>query len=73
MIITSKPLWKLVDDKNMTGKDIRHGTGLSVTVIPNLFKNGNITNNVLTRICQALNCDIADICEVVSNEQEIAQ
>ncbi|WP_307634778.1 helix-turn-helix domain-containing protein [Trueperella abortisuis] len=41
--------------------------------IAKLGRDGNVTTTVLVRICEALNCDIADICEVVPNEQENAQ
>ncbi|MDR6938524.1 helix-turn-helix transcriptional regulator [Arcanobacterium hippocoleae] len=73
MTITSKPLWKLLIDRDMTREDLRHATGLSPATIAKLGRDGNVTTDVLARICTALECDINDICEVVPNEQEIAQ
>lgn len=70
MIITFKPLWKLLIDKNMTQEDLGHATGLSTATIAKLGKDGNETTDVLARICQARDSDIADICEVVPNEKE---
>lgn len=68
MIITFKPLWKLLIDRDMTREDLRHATGLSPATIAKLGKDGNVTTDVLARICEALDCDIADICEVVPTD-----
>lgn len=64
MIITFKPLWKLLIDRDMTREDLRQATGLSPATIAKLGKDGNVTTDVLTRICQALHCDVGDICAV---------
>ncbi|WP_462333999.1 helix-turn-helix domain-containing protein [Varibaculum cambriense] len=64
MTITFKPLWKLLIDRDMTREDLRQATGLSPATIAKLGKDGNITTDVLARICTALECDVADICEV---------
>lgn len=71
--VTYKRLWKLLIDKDLQKQDLRHMTGLSGATIAKLGRDENVTTTVLVKICQALNCDIADICEVVSNEQENAQ
>ncbi|MDR6938668.1 helix-turn-helix transcriptional regulator [Arcanobacterium hippocoleae] len=68
MTITFKPLWKLLIDRDMTREDLRHATGLSPATIAKLGRDGNVTTDVLARICQALDCDIADICEVVPTD-----
>lgn len=35
------------------------------------LNNGdNVTTDVLARICEALDCDIADICEVVPTDMK---
>lgn len=68
MIITFKPLWKLLIDRDMTREDLRHATGLSPATIAKLGKDGNVTTNILARICEAVGCDVADICEVVPTD-----
>lgn len=68
MIITFKPLWKLLIDRDMTREDLRHATGLSPATIAKLGKDGNVTTDILARICEAVGCDIADICEVVPTD-----
>lgn len=61
MIITFKPLWKLLIDRDMTREDLRHVTGLSPATIAKLGKDGNVTTDVLARICQALDCRLEQI------------
>ncbi len=64
MIISYKKLWKILIDKNMNKKDLRLAAGISTTAIAKLGKSANITTDILVKICMALDCDIADICEI---------
>lgn len=73
MTITFKPLWKLLIDRDMTREDLRQATSLSPATIAKLGKDGNITTDVLARICQALNCDITDICTIHEPEEPTQQ
>ena len=65
MTITFKPLWKLLIDRDITREELRRQTGLSPAIIAKHRRDGNVTTDVLARICKALNCNIADICEAV--------
>lgn len=56
--ISYKPLWKLLIDRNMTKQDLRKATGLSAATIAKMGKDGNVTTDVLLRICSALGCNI---------------
>jgi DNA-binding Xre family transcriptional regulator len=58
-------LWKLLIDKKMNKQNLRELTGISTASIAKLVKGENITTDVLLKICDALQCDIADIMEVV--------
>ncbi|MDM8244379.1 helix-turn-helix domain-containing protein [Limosilactobacillus vaginalis] len=64
-LISYNKLWKLLIDKNMKKKDLQEASGISAASIAKLGRNGNVTVEVLVKICNALNCDIGDICEVV--------
>lgn len=68
MAISYKKLWKLLIDKNMKKKDLREAAGISTVSMAKLSKNKNINTDVLVKICNALNCDIADIMEIVNEE-----
>ena len=65
MRITFKPLWKLLIDRDMTREDLRRATGPSPATIAKLGKDGNVTTNVLLRICQTLQYNLEDIVEIV--------
>ncbi len=54
MRITFKPLWKLLIDRDMTREYLRRAAGLYPATIAKLSKDGNVTTNVLLRICQTL-------------------
>ena len=62
--ISYNKLWKLLIDKKMNKKDLRLSARVSTAVIAKLGKGGNVTTDVLLKICNVLNCDIADIMEV---------
>lgn len=70
MAISYNKLWKLLIDKNMNKKALREQAGLSSGTIAKLGKNENITTDVLVKICKTLNCDISDIMEINSNEED---
>lgn len=60
-------LWKMLIDKNMKKSDLKAIAGISSTSVAKLGKGDNITTEVLLRICEALDCDISDIMEVVKD------
>ncbi|MCH3999337.1 MAG: helix-turn-helix transcriptional regulator [Lachnospiraceae bacterium] len=63
--ISYKKLWKLLIDKNMTKMDLKDAAGVSAASIAKLGKGGNITTDVLLKICNALDCRLEDIMETV--------
>ena len=67
MHISYNKLWKLLIDKNMNKQALREASGISSASIAKLGKGANITTEVLLRICEALDCDISDIMEVVKD------
>lgn len=71
MTICYNKLWKLLIDKNMKKKDLRLATGMSTTALAKLGKNQHVSTDILVKICRVLNCDIADILEIVREDSEI--
>jgi putative transcriptional regulator len=57
-------LWKLLIDRNMLKKDLKEKAGLSSNAIAKMGKGGDVSTQVLSRICEALNCDLEDIVEL---------
>ena len=60
-------LWKLLVERNMTKTDLMEITGLSSRIIAKLSKNETVTTETVARICEALNCNVGDIMECVSD------
>ena len=54
-------LWKLLIDKNLKKKDLREIAGLSTNVIAKMGKNGDVSTEVLRKICATLECKVEDI------------
>lgn len=71
--ISYNKLWKMLIDKNMNKQDLKEKSGISTASIAKLGKGENITTSVLLKICNALECDISDIMEVVVDDSEIEQ
>jgi DNA (cytosine-5)-methyltransferase 1 len=68
MYMDYSKLWKLLIDKGMTKTDLMDLTGISSRVLAKLSKNETVTTDTLTRICAALNCNVSDIMDCVSEE-----
>ena len=67
MAVSYKKLWKLLIDKDMRKEDLRLKAGISTNTMAKLGKNENVNTEMLVKICTALNCDIADIMEIVED------
>ena len=65
MSISYKKLWKLLMDKDMKKKDLKIAAGISSSSITKMSKNENVSTETLTKVCVALDCDIADIVEII--------
>ena len=63
--ISYKKLWKLLIDKDMKKQDLREAAQLSSSTVAKLTHGENVSTAVLLKICTALQCDIADIMEIV--------
>lgn len=69
MAVSYKPLFKLLIDRNMKKKDLAERAGLSLATITKMGRDGTtVTTDVLAKICVALNCGIADIVEIIPDE-----
>lgn len=66
MAVSYKKLWKLLIDRDLKKKDLRSVAGISTNAMSHLGKNESVSTEVLEKICLALNCDIADIVEVIN-------
>ena len=65
MKISYKKLWKLLIDRDMLKKDLAKRAGISTTSIAKLGKNENVNTDILLKICNALECELQDIIELI--------
>ena len=68
MEVSYKRLWKLLIDRDMKKKDLQAAAGVSWTSITKMSKGEKVSMEVLMKICKTLNCDIGDIMELISGE-----
>ncbi len=64
MPVTYKKLWIMLIEKNITKAQLRQIAGLSQSTLTKLNKNEYVSMDILTRICEALECDFGDIVEI---------
>ena len=68
MNISYQPLWNTLKERGMRKEDLRLAAGLTTNRIANMGKGEHISMKTLLRICEALNCEITDVIELVSDE-----
>ena len=69
MKISYKRLWVLLIQRDITKVTLRRDLGFAAGTMSKLNKGEEVAMSVLLRICEYLNCDIGDICEVVREEK----
>jgi DNA-binding Xre family transcriptional regulator len=58
-------LFKLLIDKNMKKGELCVRAGISGASLAKIAKGDNVNADILVRICQALQCNIGDIMDVI--------
>lgn len=66
MHVSYKKLWKMLIDKDMK-KDLYELAGVSPASITKMGKGGHVTTEILHRICVALECQVGDVMEFISD------
>ncbi|MFQ6925423.1 MAG: helix-turn-helix domain-containing protein [Mediterraneibacter gnavus] len=61
-------LWKLLIDRDIKKQELQKMSNVSAASIAKMGRCENVTTDVLLRICNALNCNIEDIMEKVSEK-----
>lgn len=67
MAVSYKKLWKLLIDKDMKKKDLCVKAGISPASVTKMGRNGNVTTEILQKICTALDCQVEDIIEITQD------
>lgn len=57
-------LWKLLIDRDLMKKDLLEMTGISTNAMAKMGKGGDVSTQVLRKICEALDCKFEDIVDL---------
>ena len=68
MGISYKKLWLLLVEKNISKACFRKALNICGGTLTKLNRNEEVALSILIRICDYLNCDIGDVCEIVRAE-----
>lgn len=63
-MISYKPLFRLLLERDMTKTQLRQSVGFSYATLAKMSKNEYVSLETLDNICQFLNCKIEDIIEI---------
>lgn len=69
MRLTYNKLWKLLIDKGMSKTQLREMAGITTNVIAKMGRNENVSTEVICKICETLNCQIADVMELIEDDK----
>ena len=68
MAVSYDKLWKLLIDKKISASEMRKRAEISPNTITKMRKEQEVSLTVLSRICDVLDCDFADIIEHKKNQ-----
>ena len=68
MAVNYNKLWKLLIDNNMNKTDLRVKADIGTATLAKLGKNQPVSMDVMLRICAVFSCNIADVMDVVLEE-----
>ena len=66
MVISYTKLWRILESRRMTKKELAKRAGVSDTTLRNMTAGQNVSLDVLCRVCEALHVNLGDIAEFVS-------
>lgn len=70
MTVNYNKLWKKLIDLDMSRTELRLKAGLSTRQLAKLGKNENVNTEVLVKICEALDCNIDEIMDVIEQKED---
>ncbi len=71
MAVNYNKLWKLLIDKKMTKTDLRLKADIGTATLAKLGKNQPVSMDVIIKICAALECNIADVMDIIPAESNV--
>ena len=69
MGVSYKKLFKLMIDRDMKKNNLKEMASIGNSTMTKLAKDENVTMDVMAKICNALNCTMDEIVEVLPDEE----
>lgn len=69
-MVSYNKLWKLLIDKKMSEAELRKASKIAPNTLTRLYKDEEVSLDVLYRICKVLNADIGDVMEFLPEAGE---
>ena len=63
-MISYKPLFKLLLERDMTKTQLRESMGFSTSTLAKMSKNEYVSLEIIDNICMFLNCKIEEVIEI---------
>ena len=63
-----KKLWKLLIDRDMNKRMLAEASNISLSSLTKLGKGESVNVEILIKICNALECEMCDIMELVEQD-----
>lgn len=70
MAVSYKKLWKLMIDKDINKGKLCEAAEISAGTMAKMSKDEPVTLKVIEKICDVLQCDIGDVVEKISEQNE---
>lgn len=70
MAVSYRKLWHLLLDKKLKKIDLERKAGVSHYAVLQLSNDKDVSTEVLTKICDALDCGIDDIVDFIPSEKK---
>ena len=65
MVISYQRLWKILESRHITKKELARRAGISETTLRNMTAGQNVSLDVLGKVCAALHVNLGDIAQFV--------
>lgn len=71
MKISYKKLWIMLVEKEISQADLRKDLNIASGTMTKMRRNEEVALSILIRICEYLDCNIGDICDVVKTDGDL--
>ncbi len=69
-MIIYDPLWRTLNEKNLSTYDLIYRFGLSANTVHRIKNGKAITTNTLNELCFILKCSVSDVIEYIESDDD---